>query len=401
MNKKIRIMHLSTAGRAVGGPDKTILLSAEKIDRDLFEPTIVYMMNIYDDASIIEQRAKNKNLISYIITERSKVDWQAIRKLKNLLEEHRVDILHSHGYKADCLGLLLSKLYKVKLITTTHGWASSNPKMRFYYWIDKIVIRYYDKVIAVSEAMRRELLAIGISPQKLVAIHNAIDTEDFKKSGSSDIRRQLNLNEQTPLVGTISRLSKEKNLETLLFAAKEVISKEKEVRFLIVGEGPERINLESLANKLKIKDNIILLGHREDIKKIYETINLLVSTSATEGLPNTILEALSMGVPVVATKVGGVGEIIKDGVNGLLFQPGDVVGIAGGIMRILSDSVLASNFTQKGRELICNNFLFDARMKKIERLYLEVMGLQDKVTVKMNEIAFDKCHSCLDNTKTE
>lgn len=375
---KINVMHLRSVKGTGGGPEKTILLSGEKIDKERFDMIIVYLKGIRDKTFGVTEKAKGFNVNYFEIAEKGKFDLNTIKKLKRLIREYRIDILHTHDYKSDFYAWVLSKMCDIKLMATVHGWINNDPKERFYNWLDKRVIRYYDKVIAVSEAMGRYLLDIGIPSQKQVTISNAIDVEDFKKNGLFDIRQELNLNNrQIPIVGAIGRLSKEKDLKILFLAAQKVLSQNKKVKFLIVGDGPERNNLEGLANKLKIKDSIIFLGQREDIKRIYETIDLLVSISTTEGLPNTILEALSMEVPVMTTEVGGVGEIISNNVNGLLFQPGDVTGIAEGINRLLSDSVLASSFSREGRKLVCEKFSFDERMRKIEKVYSEIMG--DKV----------------------
>lgn len=375
--KKIRIIHLSSAVGSGGGPDKTILLSGEKLDKQKFDSTIVYLIN-KDDLNFnltIAKKAKQKNLNFYTIPEKRKIDWQAIHILRDLLVKYQIDILHCHGYKADCLGLLLSKWHKIKLVTTTHGWVGLSLKERFYYWLDKKAIRYYDRIISVCEVMRNYLLSIGISSEQVITIHNAIDVEDFKKKNEvGDIRAELNLSSDVPIVGVVGRINKEKGHNILLLVAKRAISKIKGAHFLIVGEGPEKNNLEVLAEKLGIKNNIIFLGQRNDIKNIYKTIDLLVSMSYREGLPNVILEAQAMEVPVIATDVGGVGEIIDNGVNGLLYRPRDIDGIADGIYTLLTDSNIAAKFAREGRRIICEKFSFDERMKKIEKVYLEVMG---------------------------
>ena len=373
-SKKITIMHLSSVKGAGGGPDKTILLSAKKIDRERFNPVIVYLKGKNDSNFSIEQKAKEKNLTFYAISEKRKIDWQAFHTLKNLLAEHRVDILHCHGYKADCLGLFLSRGHKMKLVTTTHGWFSNDLKEKFYNWLDKKTLKHYDRVITVCDKMRHYLLNMGIPSHKLITIHNAVDTDDFKNTGSlEDLRPELNLDKNTSIIGIIGRLSKEKRIEILFPIAKKVILKAGNVQFLIVGDGPLKERLKLKTRNLNLEENILFLGQRNDIKRVYKTIDLLVSLSSTEGLSNVILEAQSCEVPVVATKVGGNSEIIKDRTNGLLFPPEDINGIANGIISLLSNREMALKFTQEGRKLMCKKFSFDERMKKIEKEYLEVM----------------------------
>jgi len=263
----------------------------------------------------------------------------------------------------------------MKLVTTTHGWIGNDIKERFYNWLDKKSLKCFDKVITVSDVGNRYLRKSGIPSDKLVTIHNAIDLEDFKKTDEiQDVRKKLDLDDKVPVIGYIGRLSREKDLNALLFVIKKVISKIKEAVFLIVGGGPERDNLTTLSKELQINSNTFFLGHRDDIKKIYKSLDVFVSTSLTEGLPNTMLEAQAMEVPVIATDVGGVGEIIDNGVNGLLYRPRDIDGIADGIYTLLTDSNISAKFAREGRRIICEKFSFDERMKKIEKVYLEVMG---------------------------
>ncbi len=377
--KKIAIMHLRSSSGSGGGPEKTILLSAEKIDKERFNMIIVYLKGEDDLIFSIAKKAQEKRLNFHTILERRRLDWKAISTILGLLKRYQIDILHCHGYKSNVLGLLLSRWCSVKLITTTHGWIGNDPKERFYNWLDRIAIRYCDMVIAVSEVMRGCLSSVGVPAQRLVTIHNAVDLEDFRADGElGDIRREINIDRKDPVVGAVGRLSREKDLRTLLLVAKEVISKVGNVKFLIVGEGPELVTLTALAKKLRIERDTFFLGQRKDIKRIYNTMDLLVSTSITEGLPNTVLEALAIELPVVATDVGGVGEIIKHGENGLLFRPEDIDGIAGGIVRLLLDQRMARGFAKEGRKIVCEKFSFDERMRKVERLYLELLERRER-----------------------
>jgi len=204
------------------------------------------------------------------------VDWRAIGEINKLLKKHQIDILHCHDYKSDVLGLFLSKLHKIKLVTTVHGWIGNDLKERFYNWLDKKSLKCFDKVITVSAVGNRYLRKSGIPSDKLVTIHNAIDLEDFKKTDEiQDVRKKLDLDDKAPVIGYIGRLSREKDLNALLFVIKKVISKIKEAVFLIVGGGPERYNLTTLSKELQINSNTFFLGHRDDIKKIYKSLDVI------------------------------------------------------------------------------------------------------------------------------
>ena len=377
--KKIGVMHLSSAVGAGGGPDKTILLSAQKIDKRRFKTTIVYLKNERDDGfdASIARKAGEMGLDFYSVSENYKIDWKSIKTVRNLLKKQQIDILHCHGYKADILGLLLSKWQKMKLVTTTHGWISNDPKERFYNWLDKKALKHYDRIITVCDQMRHYLLGMGLPSHKLMTIHNAIDKDDFSNRDClQGLRGELNLDKGTSVIGVIGRLSREKRIELLFSISERIISEVGDVKFLITGDGPYKDNLLQCARDLGIEDRTIFLGHRDDIKRVYKTIDLLVSVSNTEGLPNVILEALACGAPVVATRVGGIEELIEDRVNGLLFSPEDTDGITNGIITLLLNRDMASSFAEEGRKFVCREFSFNERMRKMEKVYLEVMGLE-------------------------
>lgn len=214
-----------------------------------------------------------------------------------------------------------------------------------------------------------------MSLDRLLMIYNAIDPDDFSRSENiMDMRMELGISNNVPVVGYVGRLSKEKDLVTLLKAAQKAVSLYGDIRFLFAGTGPWKNKLCELAQELEISDKVILLGYVQDIKRVYITINLFILTSLTEGLPNTLLEAQAMKVPCVATNVGGIGEIVKNKVNGLLFNPGDTDGISKGIVELLKNRKMADSFIEKGREVVCDKFSFAMRMKKIEDIYIEVMG---------------------------
>jgi len=375
--KKINIMYLYSS-KGFGGMVRNLSLITSSLDADSFNAVAVCLTNKGDESSGIRLEKKNSTSF-YRIDETGKMDFRALSEIKELIIRHKIDILSCHGYKADLCGLLLSKFYKcnVKLIAMVHGWVTPGIKHQIYYFLDKLVLRYFDKIILVAEGLFDELKGFMISPNKIVIIRNAIDKNDFEiKEDLNEWRNGLNLNKEDLLVGFIGRLSKEKSIETILFAIKEALVFLKNIKFLIVGDGPQRSRLISIAKKLGINDQVIFAGYQKEVRGIYGILNLYVSASLKEGLPNSILEAQAAGVPCIVTDIFGNRDIVKDGVNGYLIKPGDHKTLSQKIVAVLKDKDLAGRFAIEGKRIVEHNFSLKERIRKLEDLYRGIASLR-------------------------
>ena len=206
--RKVNVMHLRSVNGTGGGPEKTILLSGERIDKARFNTTIVYLKGADDKAFGVTEKARRFDIDYFEIAEKRKFDFNTVRKLKAMVEEHNIDIVHSHGYKSNFYGWVLSKMSGVKLVATTHGWIGNDLKERFYNWVDRKTIRRCDRVIRVCEMMRSYLMSAGVYSPRIKTIYNAVDTDDFKNNGSGyDLRRELGIDKNTRVFGVVGRLS--------------------------------------------------------------------------------------------------------------------------------------------------------------------------------------------------
>lgn len=175
------------------------------------------------------------------------------------------------------------------------------------------------------------------------------------------------------MIGYIGRLSPEKGQRELILAGVEIRKALPEVWFVFVGDGPDRIALEELAGSVGMADRVVFTGHMSDVRAVYRDLDLLALTSYTEGFPNVVLEALCMDVPVIATDVGGVNEIVEDGRTGLLVPPRDPAAIAKGAMRLLAHPDQAREMAAAGKQAVFDRFEFGQRVRREEALYEEVL----------------------------
>jgi glycosyltransferase involved in cell wall biosynthesis len=219
------------------------------------------------------------------------------------------------------------------------------------------------------------LLSKGIPDRKIVVIHNGIDTDEFRRDGNGETFERLSCFPKDGLtISYVGRLSSEKGIKTLLEAMKNLVNRHDGLRLAVIGEGPLGQYLESYSRKLGLEKCVIFTGHIDDIKNVYRQLDLLVLPSETEGMPNVVLEALAMEVPVVATNVGGVPEIIKSGSNGILVEPRNVEGLTEAIGSLIMDGKLRKKFALEGRRTVCERFSFEQRMRKEEEVYRQLVS---------------------------
>lgn len=373
--QKINVLQCRSTYTTGGGPDKTVLLIGELANPEKFNIVLMYMRNKDDENFQVANWAREKGLTIHEVLERGKFDVDNLRQIHRLIQEYRIDILHARDYKTCFFGYLLSKINRrMKLIFTAHGWIVDSTKMKFYTWLNLYSLKRYHKIIAVSKATKQIMLDSGIKGDKIAVLHNAIDVEMWKRENvTSTVRQELHIPETSKIVGIIGRLRYEKDIPTTLKVAQKVIQERSDTYFLVVGDGPDRVEAEHQVQQMGLTENILFLGFRKDAMNIYAALDIFASTSLTEGTPNTVLEALAMEVPVVHTAVGGVPELIEDGVDGILCKVGDVHGIAQVILSILNNDEKAEHLRQQGRRSVCTKFSLTQRLKTLETLYEEVM----------------------------
>ena len=193
---------------------------------------------------------------------------------------------------------------RIPILTTSHGWIQNNLKGRILTKLDKKLLRFFNHVIVVSKKMKDEVLRIGVRPEKVSVLHNALVIENFRRdSEDRSFRGEIGVNDETLLVGNIGRLSPEKGQADFIRSAAKVLSRHQNARFVLIGIGDDKPHLEALTRSLGLEEKVLFLGYRSDMVQVYNSLDLVVQTSYTEGMPNVVLEALAMEVPVIATDV--------------------------------------------------------------------------------------------------
>ncbi len=376
INRPVKLLELRATYTTGGGPDKTILLSAEKHDKSIVTPVVAYLKDISDDDFQIGRMAEGRGFEYIEVLDRGKIDIKCIIELNGIVRKHNIDIIHGHDYKTDILAYILSLLNpKVRLVSTAHGWITNTLKGSLYKWIHLRVLRRFENLIAVSGATKLLMSASGIKSDAIKVIYNGIDESKWSNDEQiKSLKAEWDLSENALVIGTVGRISDEKDYITFMEIAKTVTDKIENVYFVIVGEGKqdEREKLAAYADSLEITDKVVFAGYRSDLLNVYKTFDVFLMTSITEGLPNTMLEAMSMGIPVAAFQIPGVDKLIIHDNTGLMADFGDVEGLKKCLERLLFDETFSRQIAENGRKYILENFSASRMAEEYIGLFQEI-----------------------------
>lgn len=384
MNKsKIKILHVLEA--TVGGTRQHLLSLLTNLNVNIFQNEVAapkVRQTSIDDTSF--ERQLNKIGIPHHYVDMAREiqpisDLRSLFTLIRLIHQNKYDLVHVHSSKAGFLGRVAAKINRVPTVYTPNGFyfldASHPVKEKFFLSLEKIAGRLTDKLIAVSDGEARQAITRGvISPQKLVIIPNAINFREFEPDldAKHNTRSRLGISPDSPIVGTVSRFIPQKNPFALVRSFAHIHQALPNVHFVWCGEGDMRSDTEQLAENLGIASAISFLGYQDNIKDIMNTFDVFMLASVFEGLPYTILEAMALALPVVATDVIGSQDIVKDGETGFLVKcsPSQPYDLAESVIVLLKNETIRTRFGIQGRQIVKNKFGIEQMTKHTEDLYL-------------------------------
>jgi len=375
---KIKILRIITRLNIGGAALHIILLSIGRNKSD-FECTILKGVEGKDEGSmtaLAESRGLKLILVPEMTRELSLVnDIKAVYKIYKIIKREKPDIVDTHLSKAGFVGRLAAILAGgCKIVHTFHGhtlngyWGKL--KTRIFALLERFMAFHSHCLIACSERVREDLINLKIvPPHRIITIHNGLELGKFKsiEKFKGQFRRELGLNDRMILIGVLARLAPIKNHKLFLESASKM--KDDQVRFLIIGDGELRQNLEDYAAALGIADKVIFTGFRNDLEKIYADLDISVISSLNEGLPFSVIESMAAGVPVVSTDVGGIRELIDDGIDGFVIPLGDADALADKWRLLISDENLRHEFAARAKEKAYPYFDYRRMVSDNEELY--------------------------------
>lgn len=352
---KIKIIHIITSLN-FGGAERLLLDLARHLDKERFE---VKVATVVGSGPLQDEFAKAGVSVK-VFEKKSKMGFRVIWQIAKYLRAEKPDIVHAHLFGGDTWGRLAAILARVPVIVSTEHNTNFD-EGRAKRLIKKVLSWKTKKIVAVSEAVRNYSIAVDhLRPSKILVIPNGIETEKFAAVAGKNFSNP-------PIIAVVGRLEEQKG-HKYLFEALNLI---KTIPWIlwVVGNGSLKNQLEQLAKDLSLRERIIFLGARRNIAEILSQIDIFVLPSLWEGLGLAVLEAAAAGKPVVASRVGGIPEIIEDGVTGLLVRPKDVKNLADGLEHVLLGEGEAHEMGERAREVVREKFDIEKMVKTYKKLY--------------------------------
>ena len=376
-NRRLRVVtmvdHLGTSG----GGERLAMEISKRLDRERFEP--IHCATRYEadlagpatHAATAELEEAGVRLIGLGRT--SPLALHQWRPLLSLLRRERVDVLHSHKFGSNVWAPILGKLARVPaVIAHEHTWSYEGQPLRRF--LDReLIARGTDAFVAVSSDDRRKMIEVEkIDPGDVTFVANGID--ELPAGDGRRMREELGVPADAPLIGAVAVLRPQKALDVLIRAVASLLPEFPELRVAIAGGGPDHERLEGLIAELGAERAIMLLGIRSDVPDLLAALDIAVLSSDYEGSPLAAMEYMEAGLPVVATRVGGMPDLIEEGVNGLLVERQDPDALAAAIARLLRDRDAARVMGLRGRERRRSEFTIDGTVRTLERMYEDLVA---------------------------
>jgi glycosyltransferase involved in cell wall biosynthesis len=371
--RKVRVVILVDGVGITGGGERFARELALRLDRSRFELTYCTSRPADPEidqgavaAALEELRASGAEVIE--LPRRSAADVLAWRPVLRILRKRRVDILHSHKFGSNVWGAILATLARTPVfIAHEQTWSYDGQPVRRF--LDReLISRRADAFVAVSRADRRRMIEVEHVPEgKTLVIPNAVPMGI--RDPDRDVRQELGIAANVPVVGTVCVLRPQKALDTMLDAFSRLRVGFPDCRLVIAGDGPERGRLEARAHALGLDEAALFLGDRNDVPDVLAAFDVFALSSDFEGTPLAVIEAMGAGVPVVATDVGGLPDLIDDGVHGRLVPARAPEALARVIREILSDPGLGTRLGAAARERQEREFAIEASVSRVETLY--------------------------------
>ena len=387
----IKVLHIITR-LDMGGSAQNTLLSCKKLSRD-YRLVLVHGLALESKMTRCEKWVVAKGVSE---AERSGVkvislptmvrsiqpvkDLKALHSLYRLIKRENPDIVHTHSSKAGVLGRLAAKLAGVPhIVHTPHGhvfYGHFHPAAaRIFLWIERVFAMFTDRIVALTEGEKNDYVNLAVCPpSKLLKIHSGVDLKHFTQTNEdvAEKKKALGIRPTGPVIGFVGWLLSIKGPMYLLKAMESVWRAHPNTTLVFVGKGDLDQKLKAEAGKMNVDGRVKFLGWRPDVEEIMPIFDIFVLPSLNEGMGRVLVEAMVAGKPIVASRVGGIPDLVKHNENGLLVPPADAAALANSLNQLLDDPNTAERIGAQGRSS-CHRLSLDAMIEKIDKMYSEMI----------------------------
>ena len=372
---RVRVLHLIHT-MAYGGVETALLNWVRRFDRDRFDVHVACFANPgATETPFVETATAQGLAVATIPWGRRKPLLKAARALAAHIRRLDIDILHCHGWYADYVGAITGRLVSVKTITTQYVWFDFDVKRNLIQWLDQYAIRLFDRVTAHCEATRLSTIARGFAPERVTTLACGFETHrvELRPAERLERRRSAGIADDDLLIVNVARLYPEKAQDFLLECFRQIHAREPRARLWIAGIGPLEAQLRALSSRLKLDDRVSFIGFAKDLPSVLALADLQVHPARIEGVPLAICEGMAAGLPIVASAVGGLPEVLGDGDNGVLVPPGDGAVFVEAVLDLLGDPERAGRLGRNARRFIEQDYSLTAAVRRVEATYAEMM----------------------------
>ena len=363
----MNILHLR-ASNFYGGPERQLHFHARLAKDSPYKVTVASFAESGGRPEFLDVIARD-NIPVHVFDVTSAYDTRAISDLRNYCRANEIDILCTHDYRTTVLGCMAARRIRTRWLAFSRGFTQDNLKVRLYHAIDKFLIRQANHIVAVSHSQKDKLRRLWIREKNISVVHNAIDPDSFAAIPPVDLRTRFGFEPDTFVCISGGRFSREKGQAHLVEAAWSAIARNPRLRFVLFGDGPDWQRMRGRAETLGLVGKVLCPGFERNLLGCMKGADMLINPSLSEGLPNIVLEAMALGVPVVATSVGGVPELVTDNQSGKLVPAANASAMADAIVELADNAEKRAALVSSAKDAIAGEFSFAAQFKMLAALY--------------------------------
>lgn len=373
LNISPKPLHIIDSGGLYGAEVMLLSLVEEQLSQGL-SPVIASIGTPDIVEKPLEREARKRKLPLECFRFKAGLNFKGALGVLDFAKQQQVNLLHSHGYKGNILfGLLPRRVRKLPIVTTLHGWTSTGglTKMSIYEWLDAFCLRRVDRVVFVNDLIAGHPRLKCLNKNQTSVIDNGIRCED-STTATIDPAIEAFIRQRYTIV-CVCRFSREKNLKAVLSSVATLITEGCDIQLLLLGDGGYREQLTTQANELKISDRVLMPGHVDQVGAYLKYCQLFAMPSLTEGLPMALLEAMHAGIPIIASQVGGIPDVLLQGRAGSLISPDDQQQLTKQIHRHYHEPQAFAESVKLARERVADQYSSAAMANSYQQLYQQVL----------------------------